>query len=112
MPVQRPQIPPVPGDNTGVGWEVAVADRVNRLLSGKMNVSDVTTVTLTAGATETTLVDGRIGFFSHISLEPITASAATAKSSLWYEVSADGSATLHHASDAATDQHFSYAILG
>ncbi len=111
MPTQRPPIPPVPGDNTGPGWFVAVSDRINRILNGKMNVSDVTTVTLNADATETTLVDSRIGYFSHINLEPVTESAATARASLWWEASA-GSATLHHASDAAGDQTFSYAVLG
>lgn len=111
MPTQRPPIPPVPGDNTGPGWFVAVADRVNRLLNGKLNISDVITVTLNASATTTVLVDSRIGLFSHINLEPVTASAATARASLWYET-AGGSATLHHASDAAEDQTFSYAVLG
>lgn len=109
MPVQRPPIPPVPGDNTGLGWFAAVADRVNRLLNGKMNISDVTTVTLRANDTTTILVDSRIGYFSHINLEPRTANAATARAGLWYET-ADGSATLHHASDAASDQEFSYAV--
>ena len=111
MPTQRPQIPPVPGDNNGPGWFAAVADRVNRLLNGRINVSDVLTVTLRPNETTTMLVDSRIGFFSHISLEPVTASAAVAKASLWYET-AGGSATLNHASDAAGDQHFSYAVLG
>jgi len=111
MPTQRPPIPPVPGDNTGTGWPIVVADRVNRLLSGKMNVSDVMTVTLRPNETTTALVDSHIGYFSHINLEPITASAAAARASLWYET-ATGSATLHHASDAADDQEFSYAVLG
>lgn len=107
---QRPPIPPVPGQNQP-GWDAAVADRVNRLLNAKMNISDVTTVTLRPNETTTTLVDSRIGLFSHINLEPVTASAATARASLWYETAA-GSATLNHASDAATDQEFSYAVLG
>lgn len=80
-------------------------------MNGKMNVSDVTTVTLRANQTTTTLVDSRIGYFSHISLEPVTASAATARAGLWWEATS-GSATLNHASDAAVDQTFSYAVVG
>jgi hypothetical protein len=111
MPTPRPQIAPVPGDNTGPGWFVAVADRINRLLNGGMNVSDFTTVTLTPSATETKLVDSRITIYSHINLEPLTASAATARAALWY-TAGSGSATLNHASDAAVDQTFSYSVLG
>jgi hypothetical protein len=100
----------VPGQNSP-GWDIAVSDRVNRMLNGKMNVSDVTTVTLRPNETTTTLVDSRIGYFSVVGLEPITANAAIARASLWYET-ADGSATLHHASVAAADQEFKYFVLG
>jgi hypothetical protein len=108
MPEQRPQIPPVDGRGT---TDEDIRDRVNRLLNGKMNVSAMLTVTLRPGQVTTTLVDERIGYFSHISLEPRTASAATARAALWYETAA-GSATLHHASDAAVDQTMSYAVFG
>lgn len=117
MPEQRPSVPPLTGPPAVgvfrpeiINWMAAVQNRINLLLNGKMNISDVTTVTLEAGATTTTLVDSRIGYFSHINLEPITANAAVARASLWYET-ASGSATLHHASDAAVDQTFSYAVL-
>jgi len=110
MPEQRPQIPPVPGQN-GPGWDVAVSDRVNRILNGKMNVSDVLTVTLRPNEVTTVLYDSRIGYFSHISLEPITANAAAARASLWWTATS-GSATLTHASNAAADQTFSVAVFG
>lgn len=110
MPEQRPQIPPLSGRG-GIGWDAAVEDRINALVNGKMNVSDVLTVTLRANQTTTTLVDSRIGFFSVIGLEPVTANAAVARASLWYETTS-GSATLHHASDAAVDQDFKYFVLG
>ena len=113
----RPSIPPVGGPPTNdippalAAWLTAAADRIDRLLNGKMNISAATTITLRAGQTTTTLVDNRIGYFSHIGFTPMTANAATAAAGLWYET-ADGSATLHHASDAAVDQIFSYAVLG
>lgn len=110
MPEQRPQIPPLSGRG-GIGWDALVEERINGLVNGKMNVSDVLTVTLRANQTTTTLIDSRIGYFSHISLEPVTANAATARASLWWTATA-GAATLNHASNAAVDQTFSYAVLG
>lgn len=114
----RPSIPPIEGPPGAgklppevINWLVSVQDRINRLLNGKMNISAQTTVTLRASETTTTLVDARIGYFSHIGFTPMTANAATAAADLWYET-ADGSATLHHASNAATDQTFSYCCLG
>lgn len=111
MPEQRPQIPPVPGQ-AGLAWDVVVAERINGLLNGKMNVSDVLTVTLRDGQTTTTLVDSRIGYFSILILTPVTADAANIGApGLWYET-ADGSATLNHVSDASTTMTFKYAVLG
>lgn len=110
MPEQRPQIPPLTGRGSP-GWDAAVESRLNDALNGKINVSDVLTVTLRANQTTTTLLDSRIGYFSYIGLEPVTANAAVARASLWYETGA-GSATLHHASDAAVDQDFRYAVWG
>jgi len=114
----RPSIPPLDGPPTAqtppglFNWLASVQDRVNRLLNGKANISAATTVTLRAGEVTTTLVDNRIGYFSHISLEPVTADAANiGRPGLWYET-ADGSATLHHASDVSTTMTFSYAVLG
>lgn len=71
-----------------------------------------TTVTLTPSATSTTLTDKRIFYFSHVTLEPTTASAATAKltSPGIYVVTTKGSATINHPSNAATDQTFSVLI--
>lgn len=87
-----------------------IVEAVNNLLRGKMNV--VTTVTLTAGATTTTLTDSRIGGDSHISLEPLTANAAAAHAALYVSAKTKGSATLTHASSANVDQTFSVLIIG
>jgi hypothetical protein len=111
MPEQRPQIPPVPGQS-GPGWDVAVSDRVNRLLNGKVNVSAVLTVTLRDGEVTTDLVDERIGYFSVVILTPVTQDAADIGAvGLWYETAA-GMATLHHVSDASITMTFKYAVLG
>jgi len=115
---ERPSIPPLDGPPGAgnlppdvVNWLVSVRDRVNLLLQGKINISAQTTVTLRASQTTTTLYDVRIGYFSHLGFTPMSANAATAAAALWYET-ADGSATLHHVSNAAVDQTFSYCCLG
>lgn len=93
-------------------WLLRIAAAVNRLLRGKMNA--VATVTLTAGATSTTLTDSRIGFFSSVQLEAATASAATARLTApgIYVVPGNGSAVIHHPNNAAVDQTFSALIIG
>ena len=111
MPEQRPQIPPLSGRG-GPGWDVAVEDRVNRLLNGGMNVSDVLTVTLRANQTTTTLVDSRIGYFSIVIFEPVTADAANiGRPGMWHVTTA-GSATINHVSNASTTMEFKYCVLG
>lgn len=111
MPEQRPQIPPLTGRGLP-GWDAAVEERVNGLLRGKANLSDVLTVTLRANQTTTALIDSRIGYFSAIELSAVTADAANIGApGLWYET-ADGSATLHHVSNASTTMTFKYIVLG
>lgn len=114
----RPSIPSLEGPPGAgelspgvVNWLNSAQTKINLILNGKLNISAQTTVTLRASQTTTTLYDVRIGYFSHLGFTPMSANAATAAASLWYET-ADGSATLHHASDAATDQTFSYACWG
>lgn len=87
-----------------------VAEVVNRLLAGKMNA--VTTVTLTAGATSTTLTDSRIGGGSWIGLSPTTANAAGALATTYISAKAKGSATITHANDANVDKTFDVLIIG
>ena len=81
-----------------------------RLLAGKMN--NVTTVTLTANATTTTLTDSRIGGGSHLDFSPTTATAATAMTALYVSAKAKGSATLTHNNTADTDRTFDVCITG
>ncbi len=88
-----------------------MARAIGNLNSGKMNA--VADVTLNANATSTTVTDGRIGPASHITLEPVTADALTAKQAgLFVSSRVKGSCTISHASAAATDQTFTMLIIG
>lgn len=110
-------IPPVPESIAGtwpawflpvMSWLVMIARAVNVVLRGKIN--SVTTITLTASATSTTITDDRIGPSSHIALTPLTADAAAL--SPYISSRSSGSAVIHHGSFAVSDLTFSVAILG
>lgn len=87
-----------------------IAERVNSLIRGKSN--NVTTVTLTAGGTSTTLTDARIGVNSFIGLTPTTANAATATANVRVSAKTNGSATLTHSNTADVDKTFDVVIIG
>ena len=113
--VDRPTIAPIAENVPESGWRqwlAILAQRVNLLLGGKMNATN--SVTLAPNATSTIFYDSRIGYFSHVTLEAQTASAATARLTapgIWIEPT-KGSATIHHPANAATDQIFSVLIIG
>lgn len=83
-------------------------DRVNR---GKFNCTISVTLAVSP-ATTTTLTDERIGYTSYVDFMPTTASAATAKQSIYVTNLIKGSLTINHAANAATDQTFVAVILG
>lgn len=87
-----------------------ISERVNALLRGKSN--NVTTVTLNAGATTTTLTDSRIGVNSFIGLTARTANAATATGNVYVSAKTNGSATLTHSNTADADKTFDVVIIG
>lgn len=93
-----------------------VARTVNLLLQGKLNA--VTTVTLTANTTTTTITDARITSSSFIGFMPKTANAAAALANLYVSAqmgsngTVAGSATLTHANNAQTDRTFNVLIIG
>lgn len=89
---------------------VLIANAVNNMLGGRLNVT--TTVTLTPSATTTSLIDSRIGALTVPLLVPQTAHAASALSSVWYEFASRNTITLHHASSANTDQTFGVVLIG
>jgi len=87
-----------------------VIERINRILQGKLNA--VTTVTLAASVTSTTLTDSRISAESFIGLTPTTATAAAAMTALRVSAKTSGSATLTHNSTADLDRTYDVLIIG
>lgn len=93
---------------TATGREIA--QRVNRILQGKLNA--VTSLTLTANDTTTTLTDVRIGAATWIGLMPTTANAAAALGTTYVSARDTGTATITHANDASTDKTFDVLLIG
>lgn len=87
-----------------------LAEVINRILGGAVNVTG--SVTLTHDATSTTLVDSRINAFSFVTLMPLTANAVTALASVYYSGQTAGQVLINHASSANTDQSFRYLVIG
>lgn len=84
-----------------------LTDRVNR---GKINCTK-TSVTLTANATSTTLIDERLGAYTYIDFMPTTANAAAAKASIYITNQLKGQCTINHASSANVDQTFTVVMF-
>jgi hypothetical protein len=87
-----------------------IAERVNRLLQGKLNA--VATLTLTANAASTVLTDTRIGGATWIGLMPTTANAAAALGTTWVSARGTGTATISHANDAQVDKTYAVLLIG
>jgi hypothetical protein len=87
-----------------------IAVKINEMSNGQLNA--VGRITLEPTQTSTTLIDAGISAFSHIEFMPESASAATAKGSIWINSRRKGFALINHASNAATDQSFTYLIIG
>jgi hypothetical protein len=87
-----------------------LAQAIERVMRGKINA--VTTVTLTASSTTTTMIDARIGASTFIGFSPTTANAAAAAANLYVSAQKNGQATLTHASSANVDQTFSVLLIG
>lgn len=90
-------------------WIRRIAMAVNGLLLGKSN--NVSTLTLTASATTTTITNARITPDTMAVLEPTTASAVTARATL-RQSAAPGVITLTHANTADADKAFRVALIG
>lgn len=89
-----------------------IAAVVNRINQGKINCTGE--VTLAAGAPTTLVLDHRAGPGSHVSLMPLTASAAAELAAGTLHVAARdaGAFLLGHAASAAADRRFGYALIG
>lgn len=93
-------------------WLDILTDVVRGAMQGSLNVASQTPVTLTPGATTTTIRDARIGGTSIIQLCPLTANAAAAIPTTWISTPSKTVATINHANSAQTDRTFDYLIIG
>jgi phage baseplate assembly protein gpV len=87
-----------------------LVNAINAVLQGRSNA--VGTVTLTAGATTTTITDPRISADSAIVLVPTTANAAGAIATTYQSTTANGSVVIQHSNTASTDRTFKYVVNG
>ncbi len=94
----------------GTAWVRVMADRINNMLRGRLNVT--LALTLTANAASTTITDARLGFFSAILFSPLTANAAAAIGTTYVSSQNNGSAVITHANNAQTDRSFTLVIVG
>jgi hypothetical protein len=108
MATRFPGLGAFPG-SLEAAWEL-LRVRLDNLLRGKLNCTG--SVTLTAGATSTTLTDTRIGGSSVILFCPTTSTAAAAMTALRVTAKGDGTATLTHNNTADVDRTLDYAIIG
>lgn len=102
-------------DAASTSWVRKIADSVNNILKGKQNV--VLRVTLRAGQATTTIIDARIGPFSALLLQPLTAHAAAdlySATSVLADLTTqkDGSVVFNHPNNANADKTFNLVILG
>lgn len=87
-----------------------ITDTLNGALDGKLRVTG--SVTLTAGATTTTVEDNKFESNMVPLLIPTTANAATATANVYVSARTQGSFTLTHANNGQTDRTFLYVRLG
>jgi len=99
------QIPP-----TGAVSPRRLADAINAALQGRIESRG--SVTLTAGATTTTVDHPLAHAESVILLMPTTANAAAALANVYVSARASRTFTLTHANNAQVDRTFEFMVLG
>lgn len=87
-----------------------IADAVNGLIDGKLNV--VGTLTLEANTTTTTVADNKFESNMVPWLMPSSANGAAALTNVYVSARTKGSFTLTHANNAQTDRTFLYVRIG
>ena len=101
--VQFQTLPPFGGDQR------QVAEVVRGIMDGKTNNSGY--FTTATSATQTTLYDSRIGYDSAIIFTPMNDKGAAEMDKLWVGTRSQGSAVIHHASNAHVCE-FMYIVVG
>jgi hypothetical protein len=91
-------------------WDILARSVLNNAMAGKLNV--VGDVVLAAGSATTVLNDPIITRASCIVLMPLTANAANALATTFFDPTGNGSVVLHHANNGQVDRSFRYAVMG
>lgn len=89
---------------------ILLAQTLNEVIKGRAN--NVGTLTLTAGATTTTVLDNLFESAMVPVLIATTANAAAATANVYVSARANGSFTLTHANTGTTDRTFLYIRWG
>lgn len=87
-----------------------LAESVNGLIDGKLDV--IGSVTLTANAASTAVVDTKFESVMVPVMIPTTANAAAALATTYLSARTNGGFTLTHANNAQTDRSFLYVRFG
>lgn len=92
--------------------EIRLIDTINQLILGNSN--NIGTVTLTASAASTTVLNSRVGGSSFIGFMPTTANAATelAAGTMYVSSRTKGEFVITHANNAQADRTFTYVHIG
>ena len=91
-------------------WDILARTVLNNAMVGKLNV--VGDLVLTAGSATTMINDPLITRASCVMLMPLTANAANALPTLYFDPTGSGSVVVRHANNGQTDRSFRYAIIG
>jgi hypothetical protein len=91
-------------------WDILARTVLNNAMAGKFNV--VGELVLTVGSASTVLNDPLITRASCVTLMPLTANAANALPTLYFDPTESGSVIIRHANNGQTDRSFRYAIIG
>lgn len=107
----KPFYQPVP--EAPLQWSQAWANNVQTMLNVLLRKANCAAdLTLRANQTTTVIQDARLSAFSVLTFMPITANAAAAKAAMYVTDQNTGTATINHASTAATDKTFRIGIHG
>lgn len=80
------------------------------IMNGRQN--NIGEITLTANAATTTVTDTLINENSVITLMPMTANAAGAIATTYFDAPTQGSVVINHANNAQADKTFRYEVTG
>jgi hypothetical protein len=91
-------------------WDILARTVLNNAMAGKLDV--VGELLLLSGSASTVLNDPLITRGSCVCLMPMTANAASALSTIYFDPTESGSVVVRHVNNAQTDRLFRYAIIG